>query len=210
MSEKTSLEDNGIYIFQDDVNDKSCEGLIKFVLEQNCQPKKKDELTIIVNSPGGYVHCAFAMIDVIHSSKIPIHTVGIGLVASAGLMLFMTGHRRTLTPNTEILSHQFSGWAFGKYHELQSHNTNHDEQHAKIIKHYIRHTKLKSKSKIEEYLLRASDTWLTADECKKYGLCDEVKDFTIDRIPSVYTMGSEDIEKALRKKKSGKKSGKKS
>ena len=64
----------------------------------------------------------FALIDIIHGSRLPIWTVGIGMLASMGLMIFMAGEKghRVLTPNTLILSHQWSGVDSGKEHELVS------------------------------------------------------------------------------------------
>ena len=66
------------------------------------------------------VPSCFALIDIMKGSRIPIHTVGLGVIASCGLLLFITGEKgkRTLTPNTSILSHQYSWGSYGKEHEL--------------------------------------------------------------------------------------------
>jgi ATP-dependent protease ClpP protease subunit len=34
---------------------------------------------------------AFALIDVIRGSAIPVHTIGLGVIASAGLLTFISG-----------------------------------------------------------------------------------------------------------------------
>ncbi len=72
--------------------------------------KKRKELLLMICSEGGDMSAAFALIDVMKSSNIFIKTVGLGQIASAGLLIFLAGSpgRRTLTPNTSIMSHQYA------------------------------------------------------------------------------------------------------
>ena len=117
----TDLEDNGVYLFTEDVDGDSCSEAMRFILEQNLVTSGRHKhLTMIINSQGGNIVDGFALIDVMGGSKIPIHTVGLGLIASRGLLLFISGKKgkRTLTPNTLIMSHQLSSFFFGKEHEL--------------------------------------------------------------------------------------------
>ena len=104
----------GIFLFMDVVNPDNCKDVIEFILKQNTEKKRKKRLQLMICSPGGDMPSCFALIDVMKGSKIPIHTVGLGLIASCGLLLFISGEHghRILTPNTSILSHQFS-WAIG-------------------------------------------------------------------------------------------------
>lgn len=172
------LQDNGIYLFAEDVNGDSCAEAIRFVLEQNLDTSgKQKHLTMIINSPGGHVVDGFALIDVMAGSRIPIHTVGLGMIASMGLLLFMAGKKgkRTLTPNTLIMSHQWSSFFHGKEHELLAAQKEQKMLSEMIIRHYKKHTGL-SEKKIKELLLPAHDVWLTAKEAKEYGICDEIKD----------------------------------
>ena len=77
-------------------------------------------MTLGICSRGGDLNACFALVDVMKGSKIPIKTVGLGMIASCGLLMFITGTkgRRVLTPNTSILSHQYSWGSIGKEHEL--------------------------------------------------------------------------------------------
>src|SRR5678815_4953236 len=119
---KDRLNDAGIYHFTKGVNNDSVADAIAFILEKNINPDDHKFLTLFVSSFGGSAYAAFALTDIMEGSVLPIHTVGLGMIESAGLMIFMTGHKghRILTPNTEILSHQFSGVEHGKEHELLS------------------------------------------------------------------------------------------
>ena len=116
-----SLADNGMYVFMGDVDDDGIKPVVEWVLYENyVTKKKKKELLLMICSGGGDMGAAFALIDVMMSSQIPIKTVGLGTIASAGLLIFISGThgRRVLTPNTSILSHQFSWYNEGKVHEL--------------------------------------------------------------------------------------------
>lgn len=174
---KERLNGNGIFHFHKSVNNESCSEAISFILDQNINSTDKlKHLTLMVSSWGGSVYAAFALTDVMEGSRIPVHTVGLGMIASAGLMIFMAGEKgqRILTPNTEILSHQYSNVEFGKEHELIASRRANDLTSERIIVHYMKHTGLKEKD-IRKHLLPPEDVWLSAKEAKKYGLCDKIK-----------------------------------
>ena len=118
----------------------------------------------------------FALIDVMRGSGIPIHTVGLGVIASCGLLLFITGQKgnRILTPNTSILSHQYSWGNWGKEHELFAQVKEFELSSQRLINHYKKCTGLKEKE-IREFLLPPEDVWLSGNEAKKLGLCDSIR-----------------------------------
>jgi len=172
------LWENSIYYFAEDFTSKSTAPVIQFIMEKNLLPRAKrpKELTLIINSPGGAVHSAFALIDVMKGSAIPVKTVGLGLIASCGILTFMAGAngRRILTPNTSILSHQYSWGSRGKEHELYAVMREFELSTERMLEHYKKCTGLNEK-KIREILLPPQDVWLSADEAVKYGIADEIK-----------------------------------
>ena len=173
---EADLYKSGIYLFMDAVNPDSCKDAIEFILKQNAEKKRKKRLQFMIASPGGGMPECFALIDVMKGSKIPIHTVGLGLIASCGLLLFITGEHghRTLTPNTSILSHQFSWGNWGKEHELFAQVKEFELSTKRMLDHYKKCTGL-NEEQIREYLLPPEDVWLSAKEAKKLGICDNVK-----------------------------------
>jgi ATP-dependent Clp protease protease subunit len=177
-SHSESLNDNGIYVFMDDVTDETIKPVIEWLLfENHVSHKRKRELLLMICSNGGDLHSAFALIDVMRSSKIPIKTVGLGLIASCGLLLFMAGSkgRRVLTPNTSILSHQFTWANEGKAHELFSTFREYTLTQLRMLEHYRICTGL-SDEEIKEHLLPPQDKWLDANEAMSMGICDIVDD----------------------------------
>ena len=88
----------------------------------------------------------------------------------------MSGEKgsRFLTPNTSILSHQFSWGSWGKEHELFAATKAFDIVTEQMINHYKKCTGLTVK-KIREVLLPPEDRWLTAKEALKLNICDGIK-----------------------------------
>ena len=174
-----SIEDHHYYLFNEDFNAKSTGDLIKFIIERNLIIKDKPKMMkLIINSPGGEVSSAFALIDTIKGSRIPIYTYGLGEIARGGLLTFIAGEKgkRFITRNTSILSHQFSWGSWGKEHELMARVKEFNNTQERILEHYKRCTGLTEKQ-IKTYLLPPEDVWLTAKEAVKYGIADEVVDF---------------------------------
>ena len=173
-----SLSDAGYHLLFDDVDTSSAQSAVEWILDSNLTTEKKHkELTLVICSPGGDLSAGFALIDVMRGSSIPIRTVGLGLIASCGLLLFISGAkgRRTLTPNTSILSHQFSWGTYGKEHELFAAQKEYDLTTRRMISHYKKCTELDDEN-IRKYLLPPQDVWLDAKEAKKLGICDQVKE----------------------------------
>ena len=173
--EPVVLYNKGIYLLMDVITAESCKDAIEFVLKQNAEKKKQKRLQFMICSPGGDVPSCFALIDIMKGSKIPIHTIGLGVIASCGLLLFITGEKgkRTLTPNTSILSHQYSWGSYGKEHELFAQVKEFELSTERMINHYKKCTGLKE-AEIREHLLPPEDRWLSAKEAKKLGICDKV------------------------------------
>jgi ATP-dependent Clp protease, protease subunit len=177
MSDKyKTIEEHGVFILTDEIDDHNCADAIAFILEANLNNEFK-HITLIVNSPGGNLASGFALIDIMSGSQIPVHTLGLGQIASMGLLIFIAGAKghRTLTPNTLVMSHQWSGERWGKEHELIAQQKRDDIVAKIVMDHYTRHTKL-SVADVRKHLLPAGDVYLTANEAKKLGVCDNVKD----------------------------------
>lgn len=175
--EKPTLEDRGVFLFTGEVDDEQCADTIRWIIEENFEQRHKF-LTLIINSPGGYVSSGFSVVDVMMGSKVPIRTIGLGIIASMGLLMFIAGKKgeRILTPNTLIMSHQWSGANFGKEHELMAGMKANMLISDMFIRHYRKHTGLTEK-KIRKYLLSPSDIYLTANEAKELGICDQIRMF---------------------------------
>jgi ATP-dependent Clp protease protease subunit len=171
------MYESGIIYFSDHFDSTTTKPVINTIIEKNLLPQSErpKEITLVINSPGGEVHSAFALIDTMKGSAIPVKTIGLGMIASCGLLTFMSGTKgkRLLTPNTSILSHQYSWGSAGKEHELFARVREFELSTARMIDHYKKCTGM-SEKKIREVLLPAEDVWLSAKEAVKYGIADKI------------------------------------
>ena len=175
------LADNGIMTLMGSINTDTVKPVIEWILHESLIKKKKNkELLLIICSEGGALEDAFALIDVMRTSKIPIKTVGLGVIASAALLIFIAGAagRRVLTPNTSILSHQFTAGHAGKAHELFATVKEFELAQQRMLELYRDCTGLDER-KIREVLLPAQDVYLSAEEALKHRICDHVADFNV-------------------------------
>lgn len=172
-----SLTDRGIFIISESFTASLAKSVITWILEANLDPNRQfKHLTLIINSPGGQVPSAFAIIDAIKGSSIPVHTIGLGQISSCGLLVFLAGTKgyRVLTPNTMILSHQWAWGNVGKQHELLATIKAYDLTTERIMAHYRSCTGL-SDDEIREKLLPPHDVWLSTEEALKLNICDQIR-----------------------------------
>lgn len=163
----------------EDFDNKSVKPVIEWILRKNLQSSKvrPKHLTLMISSPGGNVTSAFALIDIMKGSAIPVHTVGLGEISSCGLLTFMSGEKgyRMLTPNTSILSHQYTWGSFGKEHELFARVREFELTSNRMMTHYKKCTGM-TDADVKKYLLPAEDVWLSAEQAVQYGIADTIKE----------------------------------
>jgi ATP-dependent Clp protease protease subunit len=165
-----------MYVLMGEISCETIQPVVEWILYENYVAKhRKNELLLMICSEGGDLQNAFALIDVMNSSRIPIKTVGLGMIASSGLLIFMSGTpgRRVLTPNTSILSHQFSWYNEGKAHELFATMREYELTQQRMIEHYKRCTGQDDQT-IRDFLLPAQDRWLSGEEALKLRICDAI------------------------------------
>lgn len=132
-----------------------------------------DPITVIVSSPGGHVESGDMIHDTIGLIKPDVNIVGMGWVASAGALIYISvpQERRFCTPNTRFLLHQPSGGAGGAASDIEI-------QAREIIKMRERLNLLFSAAtgqpleRIEKDTDR--DYWMGAEEAINYGLVGRV------------------------------------
>jgi len=176
QKKENGLSDYGIIYISGAIDGGTAESVCKEIIEYNIKGEA-NQIQMIINSPGGSCPAGFSIIDIMEWSRIPIYTTGIGMIASMGLLIFMTGEkgRRVITPRTSILSHRFSAFNFGNHSQLIAGRKEEDLEHERILSHYLSYSNIKDKDELEKYLLRDVDTWLSPEEAIQYGLADRIE-----------------------------------
>lgn len=67
-------------------------------------------IEVVLNTPGGDVNSMFVFHDAVQSSPVPIHTLGTGMVCSAGVLMLACGHVSRVTESCVWMSHEPSGF----------------------------------------------------------------------------------------------------
>ncbi len=131
------------------------------------------EITLIINSPGGYVTSGMAVYDVIKSLSSPVSTVCMGFAASMGSLLLSVGTkgRRFIYPNAKVMIHQPSGGAQGQSSDIQI-------QAAEILKTKKLSAEILAQNCGQTFEKVMSDFdrdyWMDAQESLAYGIVDGI------------------------------------
>ena len=134
-------------------------------------PKK--EISMYINSPGGYVSSGLAIYDTMQFIRCPVSTVCIGQAASMGSLLLAAGEAgvRYALPNARIMLHQPSGGYQGVATDIERHAEEIIDLKRRLNQIYVKHTGQEYDA-IERKLDR--DTFLTAEEAQEFGIVDKV------------------------------------
>ncbi len=132
------------------------------------------DICIYINSLGGEISAMYAIYDTMNYIKPDIVTVGYGTIASAGSFILAAGtkSKRHALPNAEIMIHELSGGAGGKFGDMQVLYRHVERLYTKLAKDYSKVTGQEIE-KIRADMER--DFYMTPEEAKEYGLIDHVE-----------------------------------
>ena len=165
------LKDRIIFLGTE-VNEASANIIVAQLLFLQAEDAKKD-IFFYINSPGGSVYDAMAIYDTMQYVTNDIHTVGIGVQASAAAFLLSSGTKgkRSVLPNATVMLHQPSSGTRGKVTDQEI-----DLKESLRLKYLLRDIMAKNTGqkveRIHEDMER--DRWFSADEAVKYGLADSI------------------------------------
>lgn len=133
---------------------------------------------LIINCGGGPLIWAWQICDIMDCIKTPVHTIGVGNIASAALFIFLNGEKghRLLSSRAAIMSHEFSWVVDGTYSQLKAAEGEADNIYKRVIEHYKKTTGL-SKEEITKNIMAKNDKWFTPARAKKLNLADKIVSF---------------------------------
>jgi ATP-dependent Clp protease protease subunit len=141
--------------------------------EEDVKKQTADPIKLIINSAGGEIYSGLALIDVINTSLTPIHTICHGSAMSMGLIVFVSGHHRTASPNATFMYHEAMYGLEGKtaYHRQEMKEANRID---KICDDY-----LLSRTKLTQKLLdnvknTQAEWYFDAKTALKYDVVNEI------------------------------------
>lgn len=137
------------------------------------QALSNDDITIYVNSPGGFISDGLAIYDTMQFVKPDIQTVCTGMAASMASVILCAGTKgkRKILPNAKVLIHQPWGGTMGTAADMTIEVNEINKEKQKIYEILAKHT---GKTAEEISLDSQRDFWLNAKEALDYGCVDEI------------------------------------
>lgn len=163
VSEQSALELNHIFIELDNKLQ-----AMKSLFNDGNTPR----INLHINSYGGSIFAALAIIDAIRNLRSDVYTYIDGSAASAATLISVAGAKRFIGKNSMMMIHELSTGGYGKFSELEDQAENNKRLMKSIKSIYKEYTKIPM-SKIDEILKH--DIWFDANTCLEYGLVDVVR-----------------------------------
>ena len=166
------LLENSVHFLTGEIDEDNINECIKWLVYENLDAKPKI-LTLYINSTGGDLYSAFALIDIIRSSNHTVRTIAVGAAMSAAFLIFTSGDKgeRYCGKNTSLMCHQFSDSTEGKYHDIKATMKDNELSNQRMVDVLKDATGL-APSVIKKKLLPASDVYLTPEEAVELGIAD--------------------------------------
>lgn len=133
-------------------------------------------LNIYLNSPGGDVFEGDAIYNMLKrkSKECQVNVYVDGMAASIASIIAMAGTHIAMPSNSMMMIHRASSYVYGNSEELTKCIKLLEKIDNNMKQTYITRSNGKLDEETLEEWLSSGDTWLTAQECLLYGLCDEV------------------------------------
>lgn len=163
------MDPRQIFIFSD-IDEYTAQFVIQQLLSldrQNNQP-----ITMVINSPGGYVSCMFAIIDTMNAVVSPIRTVVMGMAASAAACIAACGDERLITENAQFMLHEANAMNWGDISTMQDQMQQNIAQNEKMFR--LLSTATGQVMDTLKSITLKTDKYFSAQEAVQFGLADKV------------------------------------
>lgn len=154
------------------VEDNMANSIIAQLLYLESEDASKD-ISLYINSPGGYISSGLAIYDTMQFIKPDVSTLCVGQACSMGAVLLTAGakNKRYSLPHSRIMIHQPLGGYNGQASDIEIHAKEMLKVKKVMNDILVKHTS-KSLKEIEQDTDR--DNFMSAKEAVKYGLVDSI------------------------------------
>jgi ATP-dependent Clp protease protease subunit len=166
------LLDHNLIFLTGEIDDEVAENVISQLLYLESMDTKED-IRILINSPGGLVTAGFAIYDAMQCISCNISTICIGQAASMAAVLLAAGNvgKRLASPEARMMIHQPLGGAEGQASDVQIR-----AKEIGRVKRHLNQILVNHTGQSMEVIERDTDRdfFLNADESVEYGLIDRI------------------------------------
>ena len=150
-------------------------GVSAEAMSKELQLLKVSNIDLRINSPGGDVFEARAMMTALASHKAKINVFVDGIAASAATSLMMAGDSVQMTRGGRMMIHEAWTFMMGNKRDLRAEAELLEGIDQEIVADYRGRTK-KTDAELEAWM--QAETWFNADQAKEAGFIDEVFEAT--------------------------------
>lgn len=137
--------------------------------------KTYNEAEIRIHCNGGSMFEGFAIANMIQASN--MKTIGVveGIAASMAGPIFLACTERKMMPNSRVMVHRPKAGDFAESEQLRELAKTLDELEGEVVEFYVNQTGQKEDT-VKGWMKPGVMTWISAKDCKKYGITHEVID----------------------------------
>lgn len=170
-------------IFLESEIDSNITTLLRMIYRWNMEDKgvaveDRKPIRLYIMSPGGDLSYMWMLVDAITASKTPVITINIGTAASAASLIFLAGHERWMTANSQVIIHEGSAAFRGDAVKVMDASESYKQDLQKMKKYILDRTEIPSSTLSKK---KNNDWTLDAEDCIKYGVCHHIVE-TLDDI----------------------------
>lgn len=134
-----------------------------------------EPITLIISTYGGSVHEMFGLYDMIKWLPCPVHTVGVGKIMSAGVLLLAAGEKgnRMIGEHSRVMIHPMMAGSFGNIFELRNEMRELEAMQSDAERCLASETGRRL-DEVKAMMEKGHDAYLTATEAIEFGIADEI------------------------------------
>lgn len=168
-----SGDSSRLVILHCDVNEQSISTVMAQMLHLASQNHKP--IHLVISTYGGSVDEMFTLYDTMKFLPCPVHTIALGKVMSAGVLLLASGEKghRMIGRSARIMMHPISGGAAGNIFEIMNDVEESKRLQDQMASAICKETKM-SKTDLDNVMKRGHDVYLSPQEAIKMGIVDKI------------------------------------
>ena len=172
MTLQDMLLENRIVFLEGGIDDAVANNVVMKLLYLQGE-KKNEDISLYINSPGGYLSSTMAVYDTMQFIECDVATYCIGIAASGAALLLTggTAGKRFILPHAKTMIHQPGGEVGGQATDIEIAAREVLKDKDTLIELFAKHSK-KSVEEVGSDIER--DRYLSAHEAVEYGLVDTV------------------------------------
>ena len=136
------------------------------------QYNKDKDINLVISSYGGDVYAMLGTIDYFNTLPVKVNTHCLGACMSAAAVILACGTgKRTMSENSTVMVHEGSAFEAGKTSDVMK-GVDHLKELQKNINKILGEV---TKKDVDFWVkIQRNDTYLTPEQCLKYGIIDEI------------------------------------